>query len=687
MRILTITGLLIAFTAAPALSQQKDKQAAEAAARAAKRLQMIQKALQAKNLNAKQRQILLQIQQRAQARQPLNRVAVKRVVAKIPKATAVRYLTQYGVGLRKDKKGKVTEAAFPPRISYSYMRYLTSFPNLKSVDLSGLSYFNDRGLQYIASMKTIESLNLKQCRNLTDTGLGYMTGFTNLTHLDLSYCSNIRDAGFAKLAPLTKLKSLNLSYCRNLTDKSIDQIIKFKDLESLDLGYCRNISSKGWKKLATLKKLRNLTIDYTYIDDAGLAAIAEISTLKNLSMRSCSRVSHNGLASLAKGKAKIESLNLAYVQAVREKLSEVLPTIKTLKSINLMYLQQTPAQLAALAKLSKLTSLDLSYIKVDDKAMAELAKFKTLEELIFYDAQFTDKGLAELKSLTSLKTLGLNRCRRITDAGLAIIKDLKQLESLTLYNTPIKNARIADWKANKKLTSLTLRSCSTLTAASTKNIGAITSLRSLNLSNNTWVSSTSLRDLKTLKELRDLDLSYCTRIMSSGVKYLQDLKKLETLKLRNCTLISNIGVNYIGSIKSLRDVDVNGVRITSSSTLRNLRTALPEAKVAGQYTSISYSSRYRFDENKIVKIRINRDLTNVEKRAYFKQLKAAVGEEQQIDYHMIADTEEGVEFQISPVDNLQEFAKRIKFGKVVVDSNNQNSITVELPKTKTKANK
>lgn len=658
--------------------QVKNQAAAQQAAKA-RMVQQLQKALKNKNLNAKQRQAILQMQQRLVAQQAA--VQVRRV-ANVNKTQAVTYLTRYGVGLRKDKAGNVVEAAFPPRTSYSYMRYLTAFPKLKSVDIGGLSYFNNRGLQYIAGIKGLESLNLNQCRNLTDTGLASISGMTKLTFLDLTNCTNISEAGILKLKPLKNLKTLKLGYLRKLDDKCLGHIAGFKNLESLDLSYCRgNITAAGWKKLQGLTKLKELTIDYTYIDDAGLKALADIASLKTLSMRSCSRVSVKGVSSLANGKAKLTSLNLAYVQAVKDQFPTLLPDFKTLESLNLTYVRPSKYDdLKAFAKMPKLKSLELSYLVIDDDVIAEIAKLKNLEEVTFYQATFSDKGLLKLKALSKLKSLSLRYCGRVTDTGLAVLKDLKNLESLTLYGlTSITSAGVANLKGHAKLKSLTLRSCNRVSATCTKTIATIKSLQSLNLVQSNWVTSTSLKDLKPLQELRELDLSYCSRITSSGVRYLRDLKKLETISLKSCTQISNIGLNYLSTMKHLREVDVNGVRVTSSTALRSLRTSLPEARVAGQPTVISYSSRTVVSPDTIVKININRDLTNAEKRAYLAKLKEAVGGGDDLTYHLIADTEEGVQFQFAPISNLQDFAGRIKFGKVKISSSDAKTITIELP--------
>jgi len=599
------------------------------------------------------------------------------------KKSADRFLSRVGVGLRQDGKGKVVAAEFPPRASYSYARFLKNYPKLRSINFSRMAHFSNRGLQYLAQAdnlkKTLQELNLARCSSVTDKGLGYISGMTELTTLDLSYCKHISDAGIAKLKSLKKLKSLNLNYCRSLTDKSLEHLAALKNLEVLHLRYCRNITEKGWAQLKSLPKLRELNLGYTSIDDAGLKAIAGIPTLKSLSLRSCKNVTAAGVKHLADGKAKLETLSLAYVRSLNDSNISLLKDFRSLSSLNLRGLHLSERGLKHVAGLSKLRTLYLRYVPVTDAGLKELATMKSLEELTFRKALFTDKGLEHLRSLPELTSLEFAQCQNASTAGFAVLKNLKKLEHLRFYGMKVNDKLLEYLKDHKQLTSLELQGCPQLTAGAMKTIGAMKQLKRLNLSHNNWVNRNSLKELAALSDLRELDLSSCRRVTSSGIRYLQGLKKLETLSLQNCSALRSVGIAYLSGMKNLRDVDVNGTQVTSS-TLRHVRRNLPQAKVAGVPKSSGSSARGNVERSKVTVLIIG-DFDNAAKRRYFRQLKKATGEERLL-YYLIAETAEGTRLELAPVADIHSFAKQIDFGEVTVEAGDKRSIKVHPGKQK-----
>ena len=75
----------------------------------------------------------------------------------------------------------------------------------------------DVGLRGLASLASLQSLNLSSCRAITDAGLEYVSRLGSLQSLDLSYCSAITDAGLESVSRLGSLQSLDLSYCDAIT--------------------------------------------------------------------------------------------------------------------------------------------------------------------------------------------------------------------------------------------------------------------------------------------------------------------------------------------------------------------------------------------------------------------------------------------------------------------------------------
>jgi hypothetical protein len=101
----------------------------------------------------------------------------------------------------------------------------------------------------------IISLNLAECRNVTNEGIRYLKTLPHLIELNLSSCS-ITDSGLVELKPLTRLLHLNLSYCNRITNQGLQKLRDLRRLEYLDLQGCVKINHGGLVKV----QRRGLTI-------------------------------------------------------------------------------------------------------------------------------------------------------------------------------------------------------------------------------------------------------------------------------------------------------------------------------------------------------------------------------------------------------------------------------------------
>lgn len=105
--------------------------------------------------------------------------------------------------------------------------------------------------QLIAEMvgiRAIVSLNLAECRNVTNEGIRYLKSLPYLIELNLSSCS-LTDSGLAELKPLKHLLHLNLSYCNRITNLGLARLRDLRQLEYLDLQGCVKINHGGLVKV------------------------------------------------------------------------------------------------------------------------------------------------------------------------------------------------------------------------------------------------------------------------------------------------------------------------------------------------------------------------------------------------------------------------------------------------------
>jgi hypothetical protein len=158
----------------------------------------------------------------------------------------------------------------------------------------------------------LASLNLSNCKNITDAGLGSLANIP-LTKLNLSGCSDITDAGLAHFtnAPLT---DLNLSDCTAITDAGLAHFAN-APLTDLDLRFCSDITDAGLGSFANAP-LTYLTLNgCSDITDAGLAHFAN-APLTYLTLNGCSDITDAGLGFFAN--APLERLDLSNCRGITD---------------------------------------------------------------------------------------------------------------------------------------------------------------------------------------------------------------------------------------------------------------------------------------------------------------------------------------------------------------------------------
>ena len=276
-----------------------------------------------------------------------------------------------------------------------------TFPNLRSVDLSGL-YWNPfttaaggatlfgRSLGTVASHRCLEqlrALDVRFCRQLNDTtvikvamhcrkleafragGCSQLTKRSlaalaehcpNLAALDVSGAADIVDAGLEAIARrCPKLAELNVRGCKKLTDAAIGLVgDRCPLLARLNASLLLALTSAGVARVAAGAgaNLRVLDLGNSgqmiFIQDAALAAVAaHCPALEVLDIGHCN-VSDEGVIAVARGAAgHLRELNLAaglnLTDAALAAIGECCPNLET---VNITYCTKvTAAGILALA--------------------------------------------------------------------------------------------------------------------------------------------------------------------------------------------------------------------------------------------------------------------------------------------------------------------------------------------------
>ena len=212
----------------------------------------------------------------------------------------------------------------------------------------------------IGQLKSLKSLTLYgKCHGLTDDTLAHLAGLTALEDLGTD-AIQVTDAGLKHLAALPNLRSASFFH------------IAYPD---------KGFTGAGFAAFKTLPKLEKLTVAGTPFNDQGMAAIAEMSELK-----------------------EFRTWHTYQTQAGNEQLLKLTGLRSLMLGQRLRQWNGKPNPLS-----------------IDDSTLATLAKMKSLESLGLDEVRLTHAGLAQLKALPNLKKLSLQRAD-ISEADIAKLR-------------------------------------------------------------------------------------------------------------------------------------------------------------------------------------------------------------------------------------------------------------------------
>lgn len=123
---------------------------------------------------------------------------------------------------------------------------LVSLQQLHSLQTLTVRFVGDAGLAHFQAFPTLQHLELFDCP-LTDAGMVHLAEIP-LVHLTLVVCYKLTDAGLYHLRGMQHLRVLTLRYCTRLTDAGLNYLEHLR-LDLLDLHHCPKITCAGLKKV------------------------------------------------------------------------------------------------------------------------------------------------------------------------------------------------------------------------------------------------------------------------------------------------------------------------------------------------------------------------------------------------------------------------------------------------------
>jgi Leucine-rich repeat (LRR) protein len=176
--------------------------------------------------------------------------------------------------------------------------------------------------------------------------------------------------------------------------------------------------------------LDELLLDRTLLNDAGLAAVGNLSRVVELDISECALISSRGIANLEH--TNIADLNISWC-----KLDDsVIPILSSMVGLQSLNLSGNPIRGDGFEKWTRemrLVDLDLSYTAIADSQLKHLSQLDSLEYLTLDGTTVTLEGVEAIASLPNLKYLSIGNTK-VNDDAVEVLSKLPSLTSLVIGN-------------------------------------------------------------------------------------------------------------------------------------------------------------------------------------------------------------------------------------------------------------
>ncbi|KIW19250.1 hypothetical protein PV08_03544 [Exophiala spinifera] len=167
----------------------------------------------------------------------------------------------------------------------------------------------------------LSAITLSYCKHITDRTMAHIATHASqrIESMDLTRCTTITDAGFQFWGNVKfeRLKRLCLADCTYLGDQSIVWLVNGAGsrLEQLDLSFCCALSDTATEVLALgCPNLTHLNLSFcgSAVSDPSLRSIGlHLTSLQELAVRGCVRVTGLGVQSIVEGCQKLKLLDVS----------------------------------------------------------------------------------------------------------------------------------------------------------------------------------------------------------------------------------------------------------------------------------------------------------------------------------------------------------------------------------------
>ena len=174
------------------------------------------------------------------------------------------------------------------------MRHIGAIPRLRMLMGQG-TVATDKGFASLSRSQTIEYIWGRECPNLTGRGFAALSAMPALRGLAVS-CKLVDDAALAMLPRFPALRAL---MPMDVSDAGFRHVGRCEELEGLWCMYCRNTTDAATEEIAGLRKLKTYYAGQTKITDRSLTILSRMPSLEKLEFWNCAGITNAGVAGLA----------------------------------------------------------------------------------------------------------------------------------------------------------------------------------------------------------------------------------------------------------------------------------------------------------------------------------------------------------------------------------------------------
>jgi Leucine-rich repeat (LRR) protein len=266
------------------------------------------------------------------------------------------------------------------------LEHLSRLPNLKHLGISRIhfndpkmnkEYYTDKGLEFLAHCQKLEYLRVGSI-GVTDAGMEHLAKLTNLKTLNLFGCDNITDGGLAKLSTLKHLENLNIS-CNGITIAGINQLNSLSNIRRMHITKLQRgdatLDLSGMKLLEDviitlrprsnevftdadlacfkhLEKVTSLQLGPRSYTDSGMRYLAGLTEMKRLLIGGA-QLTDTGIRHLA-AMEKLELLDVSSTEEDSKLTDETLSFLERFKCLNFVNItSDVPFSPAAVQRLER----------------------------------------------------------------------------------------------------------------------------------------------------------------------------------------------------------------------------------------------------------------------------------------------------------------------------------------------